>query len=53
MRINKEFWFVNFGMLLIALDIHLFKTPNHFALGGTSGISILVCIIFQMHLSEF
>lgn len=42
MKIKKEFWFVNFGMLLIALDIHLFKTPNHFALGGTSGISILI-----------
>lgn len=38
----KKFLFVNFGMLLIALDIHLFKTPNKFALGGTSGISILV-----------
>jgi Uncharacterized conserved protein len=47
MRINKEFWFVNFGMLLIALDIHLFKTPNHFALGGTSGISILVLHYFS------
>ena len=41
-KIKKEFWFVNLGIFLIALDIHLFKTPNHFALGGTSGISIII-----------
>lgn len=46
MKLHKEFWYINFGMFLIALDIHLFKTPNHFALGGTSGISIIVRYFF-------
>ncbi|MEG2206300.1 MAG: YitT family protein, partial [Oscillospiraceae bacterium] len=32
---------LNVGLLLTALGIHFFKGPNHFAIGGTSGISIL------------
>jgi len=31
---------------MLAIDIHVFKTPNHFALGGTSGISILISHYF-------
>lgn len=46
MKIRKKFWYINFGLLLIALDIHLFKTPNNFALGGTSGISIITRYYF-------
>ena len=48
--IKKEFWLINLGIFLIALDIHLFKTPNHFALGGTSGISIIIRHFFS-HIS--
>lgn len=32
---------LNAGLILTALGIHFFKGPNHFALGGTSGLSIL------------
>jgi uncharacterized membrane-anchored protein YitT (DUF2179 family) len=32
---------LNFGLLLLAAGIHFFKAPNHFAMGGTSGIAIL------------
>ncbi|MDR1150589.1 MAG: YitT family protein [Clostridiales bacterium] len=41
-KLDKSFWFIQIGLFLVALDIYLFKTPNKFALGGTSGISILI-----------
>lgn len=36
-------WFLllNLGLVLLAAGIHFFKSPNHFAMGGTSGISII------------
>lgn len=37
------YWsFLNFGVLLMALGLHLFEAPNHFALGGVTGISIVL-----------
>jgi uncharacterized membrane-anchored protein YitT (DUF2179 family) len=36
------FLLLNLGLILTALGIVIFKTPNHFALGGTSGISIII-----------
>jgi uncharacterized membrane-anchored protein YitT (DUF2179 family) len=41
-KLNKNFWLIQIGLILVSLDIYLFKTPNKFALGGTSGISILI-----------
>lgn len=38
----KTFAFMNFGILLTALGIYFFKTPNGFATGGVSGISIIL-----------
>ena len=42
--INKMSFFItlNLGLLFTALGIASFKTPNHFAFGGTSGISIIL-----------
>ncbi|MGN0706717.1 MAG: YitT family protein [Faecalibacterium sp.] len=37
---------LNFGLLLTAIGIAWFKTPNHFAFGGTSGLSILLAAVF-------
>ena len=37
---------LNLGLLVTSLGIVLFKTPNHFAIGGTSGISIIMAEIF-------
>ena len=45
--ISNEFLYINAGLILIALDIHIFKTPNHFALGGTSGIAIILRHFFN------
>ena len=40
-------WFalLNLGLLLTAMGVHFFKTPNHFAIGGTSGLSIILASI--------
>ena len=38
----KEFLLVNVGLLLTAAGIVLFKAPNGFAIGGVSGISIIL-----------
>ena len=42
----KFFFQLNAGLLLTAVGIALFKTPNHFAFGGTSGLSILLAALF-------
>ena len=38
----KFFGLLNLGLLLTAAGVAFFKTPNHFAFGGTSGMSILM-----------
>lgn len=42
----KFFALLNLGLLLTAVGIAYFKTPNHFAFGGTSGLSILLASLF-------
>lgn len=42
----KFFALLNAGLALTAIGIAWFKTPNHFAFGGTSGLSILLADIF-------
>lgn len=37
---------LNFGLLFTAIGISIFKTPNHFAFGGTSGLSIVLSTLF-------
>lgn len=40
------FLLLNCGLLLTAVGIAMFKTPNHFAFGGTSGVSIILSTLF-------
>ncbi len=40
------FVLLNVGLILTALGIVWFKTPNHFAFGGTSGLSVLLAALF-------
>lgn len=42
----KFFALLNAGLFLTAAGIHFFKTPNHFAFGGTSGLSIILATLF-------
>ena len=48
------FLLLNLGLIITAAGTHLFKTPNHFAMGGTSGISIIGATLFpQMNVGDF
>lgn len=42
----KRFAVVLFGVFLLAIDYNLFLLPNHFVIGGTTGLSIVVEEIF-------
>ena len=44
----KNFALMNLGMLLLAVGIYFFKTPNGFATGGVSGLSIILAEIFPV-----
>lgn len=48
-----NFLLFNLGLLLTALGIHFFKSPNHFAIGGTSGLSILLSALFPVDIGGF
>ena len=45
---EKILWFLilNLGLICTAAGISIFKTPNHFAIGGTSGVAILLADLF-------
>ena len=44
-----RYWsFLNLGILLMAAGIYFFKTPNGFATGGVSGISIILAKLFPV-----
>jgi uncharacterized membrane-anchored protein YitT (DUF2179 family) len=40
------FVLLNLGLIVTAIGIAIFKTPNHFAFGGTSGLSIILSSLF-------
>ncbi|MEG2073702.1 MAG: YitT family protein [Angelakisella sp.] len=42
----KNLFLLNLGLFITAMGIHFFKNPNHFAIGGTSGLSILLNALF-------
>ena len=42
----SEFLLINLGLLLTAMGIHFFKVPNNFAIGGVSGLAIILRYFF-------
>ena len=42
----RFFVLLNCGLFITAVGIAIFKTPNHFAFGGTSGLSIILSTLF-------
>ena len=38
----KTFLLINLGLILTAIEVFYFKKPNGFAIGGVSGISIII-----------
>lgn len=48
------FLLLNLGIAVSAVGIHFFKAPNHFAMGGTSGISIIAATLFpKLNVGDF
>lgn len=45
-ELARWFLLLNLGLAVSAAGIHFFKTPNKFAMGGTSGISIILSTLF-------
>ncbi len=41
MKRVRDFIIINFGLFLVAVGIHFFKVPNHFATGGVSAMAII------------
>lgn len=44
----RDFIALNLGILLLSAGVYFFKTPNGFATGGVSGISILLSRLFPV-----
>lgn len=38
----KEFLFMTFGITLVSVGVYFFKFPNHFSIGGVSGLAIVL-----------
>ena len=38
---------MNFAVLILSVGVYFFKTPNGFAIGGVSGLSIVLAIAFR------
>ncbi|HJC71616.1 MAG TPA: YitT family protein [Candidatus Ruthenibacterium merdavium] len=50
----RYFLLLNLGQLLTALGTYIFKTPNHLAMGGTTGLSIIASsLIANMNVGTF
>ena len=47
------FIILNLGLIFTAVGIAIFKTPNHFAFGGTSGLSIILSTLFPTFCCRF
>lgn len=47
----KNFLFMNLGIALVSVGVYFFKFPNHFSMGGVSGLSILLGQLIPSHLA--
>ncbi len=45
-RFLKEFFWMNFGTIILSVGVYFFKFPNNFSMGGVSGLSILLGKLF-------
>lgn len=41
----KKFFLLHLGVLIIAVGVAFFKYPNHFAMGGVSGLSVVLAAL--------
>lgn len=47
----KTFLLMNLGSVLVAIGVYFFKFPNHFSVGGVSGLSILLGQLIPDHIA--
>ena len=45
-RTVKDYALVTFGILLVAIGVHFFKFPNNFAIGGVTGLAMILSKAF-------
>lgn len=45
-QIIKEYILITLGVLLVVIGVYFFKFPNHFSIGGVTGIAIILSQIF-------
>ena len=38
----REFLLMSLGTLLVSVGVYFFKFPNHFSMGGVSGLAVLL-----------
>ena len=43
----RDFFLMTLGTALVSVGVYFFKFPNHFSMGGVSGLSILLGRLFQ------
>ena len=41
-KLAQEFLLMTLGTALVSVGVYFFKFPNHFSMGGVSGLSILL-----------
>lgn len=46
----KHFFLMTFGSALVSVGVYFFKFPNHFSMGGVSGLSILLGKLIPSHI---
>ena len=48
----QEFLLLSLGTSLVSIGVYFFKFPNHFSMGGVSGLSILLGELFSAKQAE-
>ena len=53
-RINniKEVFMITVGVLLVVIGVYFFKFPNNFAIGGVTGIAVILSSFFGSNISS-
>ena len=47
-KLAQEFLLMTLGTALVSVGVYFFKFPNHFSMGGVSGLSILLGAVIHV-----
>ena len=47
-KLAQEFLLMTLGTTLVSVGVYFFKFPNHFSMGGVSGLSILLGAVIHV-----